>query len=65
MFNTLVMLQQDNPNDFVIGTGRTHSLHYFVQRAFECAQLNWKEHVIQDSNITRPTDWVVSRYDPS
>jgi len=60
-----LMLQQENPEDFVIGTGRTHSLQYFVQRAFECAQLNWKEHVIQDSNITRPTDLEISRCDPS
>jgi GDPmannose 4,6-dehydratase len=60
-----LMLQQDSPDDFVIGTGKTHSLQYFVERAFECAQLNWKEHVIQDSNITRPTDLAISRCDPS
>jgi GDPmannose 4,6-dehydratase len=60
-----LMLQQESPDDFVIGTGRTYSLQYFVERAFYCAQLNWKEYVIHDSNITRPTDLAISRCDPS
>jgi GDPmannose 4,6-dehydratase len=60
-----LMLQQESPDDFVIGTGRTHSLQYFVECAFNCAQLNWKEHVVQDSNIYRPTDLAISRCDPT
>jgi GDPmannose 4,6-dehydratase len=60
-----LMLQQESPDDFVIGTGRTHSLEYFVERAFDCANLDWKDFVIQNPNISRPTDLVMSRCDPS
>lgn len=60
-----LMLQQDKPEDFAIGTGHTYSLQYFVERAFYCAHLNWKEHVIQDPRFTRPTELEISLCDPS
>lgn len=60
-----LMLQQDSPDDFVIGTGRSYSLQYFVERAFDCAQLNWKEYVNQDLYFRRPTDLETSRCDPT
>jgi GDPmannose 4,6-dehydratase len=60
-----LMLQQESPEDFVIGTGHTHSLQYFVELAFSCAHLNWKEHVIQDSLFIRPTELEISMCDPS
>jgi GDPmannose 4,6-dehydratase len=39
------MLQQDQPEDFVIATGETNSLEDFVATAFSCVGLDWQEHV--------------------
>jgi GDPmannose 4,6-dehydratase len=58
-----LMLQQDTPEDFVIGTGQTASLENFVATAFDCAGLDWREHVIHDPALARPTDLEVSRCD--
>lgn len=60
-----LMLQQDKPQDFVIATGTTITLEEFVKTAFEQANLNWKDHIIQDSNLFRPTDLAIGRADPS
>ncbi len=46
-----LMLQQENPDDYVIGTGENHSVREFVELAFEAAGIkNWEDHVI--SNVT-------------
>jgi GDPmannose 4,6-dehydratase len=50
------MLQEENPEDFVIATGRTVSLEYFVDRAFAYFGLKWREHVHHDSSLMRPSD---------
>jgi len=50
------MLQEENPEDFVIATGRTVSLEYFVDRAFAYFGLKWREHVRHDSSLMRPSD---------
>lgn len=60
-----LMLQQNSPEDFVIGTGQTCSLRDFVAAAFNCAGLNWQEHVVSDKSLERPTDLEISRCDPS
>jgi len=60
-----LMLQQDKPQDFVIATGTTITLEEFVKTAFEQASLNWRDHVIQDPNLFRPTDLAIGRADPS
>lgn len=60
-----LMLQQDQPRDFVIATGTTITLEEFVKTAFEQAGLNWKDHVIQDQSLFRPTDLAIGRADPS
>jgi GDPmannose 4,6-dehydratase len=60
-----LMLQQDKPQDFVIATGTTITLEEFVQAAFEQADLHWKDHVIQDQSLFRPTDFAIGRADPS
>ena len=60
-----LMLQQDNPQDFVIATGTTITLEEFVKAAFDQAGLNWGDHVIQDPGLLRPTDLPVGRADPS
>lgn len=51
-----LMLQQNQPADYVIATGRTVSLEYFVARSFEEFGLNWKEHVDTDPSLLRPSD---------
>ena len=50
------MLQQPGPDDFVIATGQTRSLQYFVERAFAHFDLAWQEHVQVDRGLLRPSD---------
>jgi GDPmannose 4,6-dehydratase len=59
------MLQQDKAQDFVIATGTTMTLEEFVQAAFEQASLHWRDYVIQDPSLFRPTDLAIGRADPS
>lgn len=59
------MLQIEAPEDFVIATGKTHTLEAFVAQTFNSLNLNWKDHVIQDSSLFRPTDLLVSSADSS
>jgi GDPmannose 4,6-dehydratase len=58
------MLQQEKPEDFVIATGQTHSLEYFVECAFKHFGLHWKDHVCVESNLFRPSDLRVSHANP-
>ena len=51
-----LMLQQDEPDDYVVGTGVTHSVREFVRKAFERAGLNWEDCVEVDSNLIRPAE---------
>ena len=51
-----LMLQQEEPGDFVIATGRTVALQHFVQKAFESFDLDWQQHVEQDAGLFRPSD---------
>lgn len=52
-----LMLQQDKPDDYVIGTGESHSVEEFVKLAFEYAGLgNWKNYVEIDPRYYRPTE---------
>ena len=50
------MLQADAARDFVIATGRTVSLEYFVANAFGFFGLDWRQHVSQDKALMRPSD---------
>jgi GDPmannose 4,6-dehydratase len=50
------MLQLDQPEDFVIATGETHSVQEFVEEAFNLAGLDWKKHLVTDSSYLRPTE---------
>lgn len=59
------MLNADQPDDYVIATGRTVSLAYFTQKVFEHYELNWKDHVEVDETLLRPTDILVGRADPT
>jgi GDPmannose 4,6-dehydratase len=51
------MLQQDEPSDFVVATGETHSVEEYVERAFELAELgDWRKYVRQDQRFFRPAE---------
>lgn len=50
------MLQQDHPDDFVIATGITHSLEQFVEFAFAEMNLDWRDHVVQNPDLLRPSE---------
>ena len=51
-----LMLQQKNPEDFVIGTGKEHSVEDFAKKAFAHVGLNYKDHIVQDENLIRPAE---------
>ena len=51
-----LMLQQDEPQDYVIATGETHSVREFVQKAFDYVGLNWEDYVIVDEKFYRPSE---------
>jgi GDPmannose 4,6-dehydratase len=59
------MLQCDQPQDFVIATGETHSLEAFVSEVFSYMGLDWRNYVQQSEEFFRPTDLLVSRADAS
>jgi GDPmannose 4,6-dehydratase len=50
------MMQQEQPEDFVIGTGVTHSVREFCEHAFQCVGLNYQDHVVQDPRFLRPSE---------
>ncbi|MTJ22655.1 GDP-mannose 4,6-dehydratase [Dolichospermum sp. UHCC 0352] len=60
-----LMLQQSQPDDYVIATGESTSLEDFVAAAFLSLNLDWHDHVVVDSNLFRPTDLAVGRGNPS
>jgi len=51
-----LMLQQDEPGDYVISTGRTHSVRQFLEIAFGHVGLDYNEYVKQDSRYLRPAE---------
>jgi GDPmannose 4,6-dehydratase len=51
-----LMLQADEPEDFVIATGETHTVREFVEAAFEHAGLEWEPHVEIDERYFRPSE---------
>jgi GDPmannose 4,6-dehydratase len=59
-----LMLQHDEPGDFVIATGESHTLKEFVALAFAEFGLDWNEHVDVDPSLFRPSDIVYSRGNP-
>lgn len=50
------MLQQGKPDDFVIGTGETHSVQEFMEESYKCCELNWKEYVTINPKLFRPSE---------
>ncbi len=51
-----LMLQQDNPEDYVVATGETHSVREFLQESFSHVDLDWQEFVVQDDSFYRPAE---------
>ena len=60
-----LMLQQQEPEDYVIGTGETHSVKEFVQLAFEHAGLDWESYVKVDPAFIRPAEVEVLLANPA
>lgn len=60
-----LMLQQDRPDDFVIATGESNSLEVFVDRAFSCFGLDWREYVVIDKELFRPIDTKIFKANPA
>ena len=51
-----MMLQRDRPDDFVVGTGKLHTLRQLCQTAYGHVGLNWQDHVFSDSALVRPLE---------
>jgi GDPmannose 4,6-dehydratase len=60
-----LMLQQDQPDDYVIATGETHSVEEFVAAAFAAVGRDWREHVVIDPRYYRPAEVDVLQGDAS
>ena len=48
------MLQQNEPDDYVVATGETHSIREFLDIAFQYVRLNWQDYVEFDKRYLRP-----------
>ena len=51
-----MMLQQNEPDDYVVATGETHSVKEFAELAFSYVGLDWKNHVTTDEKVYRPAE---------
>ena len=60
-----LMLQQDKPDDYVIGTGEAHSVQEFLEAAFAYVDLDWRQYVEIDPRYFRPTEVEFLLADPS
>jgi GDPmannose 4,6-dehydratase len=56
VYATWLMLQQPEPDDFVLATGETHSIRELLEIAFDAVGLDWKEHVERDPKLIRPAE---------
>ncbi len=60
-----LMLQQDNPEDYVVGTGETHSVRELCEVAFDHVGLDWERYVVADRQFYRPAEVDLLVSDPS
>jgi len=51
-----LMLQQPEPDDYVVATGESHSVREFAELAFDCVGLDYRKHVVADPNLYRPAE---------
>jgi GDPmannose 4,6-dehydratase len=59
------MLQQERPEDFVVGTGETHSVREFCELAFNHVDLDYQDYLVQDVRLLRPSEVDVLIADPA
>jgi GDPmannose 4,6-dehydratase len=60
-----LMLQQEAPDDYVVGTGQTHSVRQLCEAAFSCLGLDWERYVVVDPRFYRPAEVDLLVSDPS
>jgi len=60
-----LMLQQDQPDDYVVGTGKTQSVRELCEVAFGCLDLDWEDYVISDPEFYRPAEVDLLVSDPA
>jgi GDPmannose 4,6-dehydratase len=60
-----LMIQHEQPDDYVIATGESYKLEEFVRETFACVGLDWRDRVVIDFKLMRPTDLVISRGNPN
>jgi len=60
-----LMLQQDQPGDFVVATGQTQSVRRFCELAFGHVGLDYRDHVVLDERFMRPAEVDLLVGDPS
>jgi len=60
-----LMMQQDEPDDYIVATGFTCSLQDLVEEIFACLDLDWREHVELNPDLLRPTDIMQSVANPA
>ena len=60
-----LMLQQEHPHDYVVGTGETHAVRELCEVAFGRVGLDWQDYVVQDPRFVRPAEVDLLVADPS
>jgi len=60
-----LMLQQDKPDNYVVGSGTTHSVRELCEVAFGCLDLDWEKYVVVDPKFYRPAEVDLLVSDPS
>jgi GDPmannose 4,6-dehydratase len=60
-----LMLQQQHPSDFVIGTGKLHTLRNLCETAYRCVGMDWREIVVSDAALVRPLESGKTLADPT
>jgi GDPmannose 4,6-dehydratase len=50
------MLQQDEPNDYVVATGESHTVKEFLESSFRCVDLDYRDFLVTDENLYRPSE---------
>lgn len=60
-----LMTQQDQPDDYVIATGKSYPLEDFIRAAFKYFDLDWEKHIRLNKELLRPSDIKFSRANPS
>jgi len=60
-----LMLQQDEPEDYVVASGGSHSVREFLELSFECVGLDYRKYLVIDENLYRPSEVNILQGDAS